>query len=67
MPIRLPNDLPAADVLKQENVFVMSNQEAEHQDIRPLRVLLLNLILIPVLTGFGAMVMSNILKLLQYY
>jgi len=43
MPIRLPNDLPAADVLKQENVFVMSNQEAEHQDIRPLRVLLLNL------------------------
>ncbi|MGH1472354.1 MAG: homoserine O-succinyltransferase [Cellvibrionaceae bacterium] len=43
MPIRLPNDLPAADVLKQENVFVMSSAEAEHQDIRPLRVLLLNL------------------------
>ncbi|MGI1677299.1 MAG: homoserine O-succinyltransferase [Cellvibrionaceae bacterium] len=43
MPIRLPNDLPAADVLKRENVFVMSSTEAEHQDIRPLRVLLLNL------------------------
>lgn len=43
MPIRLPGELPAADVLQRENVFVMSDQEASHQDIRPLKILLLNL------------------------
>ncbi|MEX1032768.1 MAG: homoserine O-succinyltransferase [Cellvibrionaceae bacterium] len=43
MPIRLPGNLPAADVLQRENVFVMSDQDAQHQDIRPLKILLLNL------------------------
>ncbi|MGQ9427064.1 homoserine O-acetyltransferase MetA [Gilvimarinus sp. F26214L] len=43
MPIRLPGNLPAADVLQRENVFVMSDQQAQHQDIRPLKILLLNL------------------------
>lgn len=43
MPIRLPGQLPAAEVLQRENVFVMSDQQAEHQDIRPLKILLLNL------------------------
>lgn len=43
MPIRLPGHLPAVDVLERENVFVMSDQRAQHQDIRPLKILLLNL------------------------
>ena len=43
MPIRLPGNLPAANVLERENVFVMSDQQAQHQDIRPLKILLLNL------------------------
>ena len=43
MPIRLPENLPAVNVLEQENVFVMSAQQAQHQDIRPLKILLLNL------------------------
>ncbi|GAB1258245.1 homoserine O-succinyltransferase [Aurantivibrio plasticivorans] len=43
MPIRLPDTLPAVSVLQRENVFVMSDQQAETQDIRPLNILLLNL------------------------
>lgn len=43
MPIRLPGNLPAVDVLERENVFVMSDQQAQYQDIRPLKILLLNL------------------------
>jgi homoserine O-succinyltransferase len=43
MPIRIPEDLPAFETLEKENIFVMSKQRAEHQDIRPLRVLILNL------------------------
>jgi homoserine O-succinyltransferase/O-acetyltransferase len=43
MPVRIPNTLPARAVLEQENVFVMGEERAEHQDIRPLRVAILNL------------------------
>ena len=43
MPIRLPDDLPAVKVLQDENIFIMSESVAERQDIRPLRILLLNL------------------------
>lgn len=43
MPIRIPDKLPAAGVLSEENIFVMTETRAVHQDIRPLRVLLLNL------------------------
>lgn len=43
MPIKIPDQLPAAEVLTQENIFVMTDSRALHQDIRPLRVLLLNL------------------------
>ena len=43
MPIRIPNDLPAAETLKQENIFVMTRERATTQDIRPLELLLLNL------------------------
>ena len=43
MPIRIPNDLPAAGTLQQENIFVMSQNRAISQDIRPLEIVLLNL------------------------
>lgn len=43
MPLRIPDGLPAAAVLKRENIFFMSSSDAAHQDIRPLRILLLNL------------------------
>lgn len=43
MPIRIPNDLPAAEVLQQENIFVMHQQRALTQDIRPLEIVVLNL------------------------
>ena len=43
MPIRFPNDLPAASALQQENIFVMTQDRALTQDIRPLEIVLLNL------------------------
>lgn len=43
MPIKLPDALPAVKVLRRENIFVMEQSKAEHQDIRPLRILILNL------------------------
>ena len=43
MPINIPDNLPAAKVLEEENIFVMHTQRAIHQDVRPLEILLLNL------------------------
>ena len=43
MPIKIPNALPAADILRQENIFVMTEGRALNQDMRPLQILLLNL------------------------
>ena len=43
MPIRIPDSLPARAVLESENIFVMTEYRAMHQDIRPLSVLILNL------------------------
>ena len=43
MPIQIPNDLPAAGILQQENIFVMTQDRALTQDIRPLEIVLLNL------------------------
>lgn len=43
MPIKIPNELPATKVLLDENIFVMTETRAITQDIRPLRILLLNL------------------------
>ena len=43
MPIQIPNDLPAAGILQQENIFVMPENRAVSQDIRPLEIVLLNL------------------------
>ena len=42
MPIRIQSDLPAKEILENENIFVMDETRAMHQDIRPLQVLILN-------------------------
>jgi homoserine O-succinyltransferase/O-acetyltransferase len=43
MPVKIPETLPARAVLESENIFVMGEERARHQDIRPLRVAILNL------------------------
>ena len=43
MPICIPSDLPAAKTLQEENIFVMDTGRASTQDIRPLKILVLNL------------------------
>lgn len=43
MPIKIPDNLPATEILNSENIFVMSEDRAFHQDIRPLRIAILNL------------------------
>ncbi len=43
MPVKIPNTLPAREVLENENIFVMTEERAAHQDIRPLRLGILNL------------------------
>ena len=43
MPIRIPDSLPATTILENENIFVMTEYRAFHQDIRPLKLLILNL------------------------
>lgn len=43
MPIKIPDHLPAMEILNNENIFVMSESRAYHQDIRPLKIVILNL------------------------
>lgn len=43
MPINIPQELPAFNKLQNENIFVMSRERAEHQDIRPLKIIILNI------------------------
>jgi len=43
MPIKIPDNLPAKEILHRENIFVMNEDRAFHQDIRPLRIAILNL------------------------
>ena len=50
MPIQIPNNLPAAGILQQENIFVMSEDRAITQDIRPLEIVLLNLMPTKIIT-----------------
>lgn len=50
MPIKIPDNLPAAGILEQESVFVMHENRAYSQDIRPLRILILNLMPTKVVT-----------------
>ena len=50
MPLRLPDRLPAIELLKKENIFVMDNSRATTQDIRPLRIVILNLMPLKITT-----------------
>lgn len=50
MPLRLPDRLPAIDLLKKENIFVMDDSRAHTQDIRPLRIVILNLMPLKITT-----------------
>ncbi len=43
MPIKIPNDLPARQFLEQEGLMVMREKDAARQEVRPMRVALLNL------------------------
>ncbi len=50
MPIKIPDSLPARHILEGENVFVIGESRAMHQDIRPLRILILNLMPLKIAT-----------------
>ena len=50
MPLNLPDRLPAIELLKQENIFVIDNSRATQQDIRPLRIVVLNLMPLKITT-----------------
>jgi len=50
MPLRLPNKLPAIELLKKENIFVMDDLRATMQDIRPLKIVILNLMPLKITT-----------------
>ena len=50
MPLNLPDKLPAIDLLKEENIFVIDNSRASTQDIRPLKIVILNLMPIKITT-----------------
>ena len=43
MPIKIQNDLPVKEILEKENLFVVDENRATHQDIRPLQLCILNL------------------------
>ena len=50
MPLRLPDRLPAIELLKHENIFVMDDSRAHMQDIRPLKIAILNLMPLKITT-----------------
>lgn len=50
MPIKIPDTLPAREVLENENIFVIGETKALHQDIRPLKILILNLMPLKIAT-----------------
>ena len=50
MPLRIPDKLPAIELLKQENIFVIDNSRAHTQDIRPWKIGVLNLMPLKITT-----------------
>ena len=50
MPLRLPDKLPAIELLKHENIFVMDESRAHNQEIRPLKICVLNLMPLKITT-----------------
>ena len=60
MPLRLPDNLPAIELLEKENIFVMDENRAHGQDIRPLEIVILNLMPLKITTE------TDLLRLLSY-
>lgn len=50
MPINVPDRLPAVELLQQENIFIMNESRASHQDIRPLKIIIVNLMPVKITT-----------------
>ena len=50
MPVRVPVSLPAVETLREENIFIIDEQRASSQDIRPLRIGILNLMPLKIMT-----------------
>jgi homoserine O-succinyltransferase len=50
MPLKIPINLPAVEVLRKENIFVMDSERAENQEIRPLKIVILNLMPLKITT-----------------
>lgn len=50
MPLKIPKTLPAVEALRNENIFVMDSERAESQEIRPLKILIINLMPLKVTT-----------------
>lgn len=50
MPLKIPDTLPAIKTLQEENIFVMNESRASHQDIRPLKIIILNLMPLKITT-----------------
>jgi len=50
MPLNIPDQLPAIKILEEENIFVMNETRASHQDIRPLKIIILNLMPLKITT-----------------
>jgi homoserine O-succinyltransferase len=50
MPIKIPDNLPATEILSNENIFVMTEERAKRQDIRPIRIAILNLMPTKIIT-----------------
>jgi len=59
MPLNIPDKLPAVEILESENVFLMKHTQAIHQDIRPLKVVIVNLMPLKIATE------THILRLLS--
>jgi len=59
MPLNIPDKLPAVEILQNENIFVMSETRATHQDIRPMHIVILNLMPLKITTE------THILRLLS--
>ena len=60
MPLNVPDNLPAIDILREENIFVMPETIAMHQDIRPLKIVILNLMPVKITTEIHLLrILSN--------
>lgn len=59
MPLNIPDKLPAVNILQKENIFVMNETRATHQDIRPMKIVILNLMPLKITTE------THILRLLS--